>query len=102
VASGGIAAPAKARADPWIAMARDRWIGNAPWCIVSIILGARDIADNQVKGFIVGGTRQRPAFSVEKIENKIARRWFPETANITLMRDVSSDANDQQKERRVK
>src|ERR1700736_5828108 len=45
-------------------------IGNAPWCDVSIIW-ARDVADNQVKGFIVEN-KTTPGFSVEKIENKIA------------------------------
>jgi glutaryl-CoA dehydrogenase len=47
-----------------------KWIGNSPWCDVSIIW-ARDVADNQVKGFIVEN-KTTPGFSVEKIHNKIA------------------------------
>jgi alkylation response protein AidB-like acyl-CoA dehydrogenase len=47
-------------------------IGNSPWCDLSIIW-ARDVADNQVKGFIVEN-KTTPGFSVEKIQNKIALR----------------------------
>ena len=47
-----------------------KWIGNSPWCDISIIW-ARDVADNQVKGFIVEN-KTTPGFSVEKIQNKIA------------------------------
>jgi glutaryl-CoA dehydrogenase len=47
-----------------------KWIGNAPWCDISIIW-ARDVADNQVKGFIVEN-KTTPGFSVEKVEHKIA------------------------------
>ena len=47
-----------------------RWIGNAPWCDVSVIW-ARDVADNQVKAFVVEN-KTTPGFSVEKIQNKIA------------------------------
>ena len=43
---------------------------NAPWCDISIIW-ARDLADNQVKGFIVEN-KTTPGFSVEKMQNKIA------------------------------
>ena len=60
----------KREGDTWILNGEKRWIGNAPWCDVSIIW-ARDLADNQVKGFIVEN-KTSPGFSVEKIENKIA------------------------------
>ena len=50
--SGGMTTTAKREDDSWILNGQKRWIGNAPWCDVSIIW-ARDIADNQVKGFIV-------------------------------------------------
>jgi alkylation response protein AidB-like acyl-CoA dehydrogenase len=49
-----------------------KWIGNAPWCDVTIVW-ARDVGDNQVKGFIVEN-KTTPGFSVEKIQNKIALR----------------------------
>src|ERR1700757_4011146 len=69
-ASGGLLTTAKREGDSWILNGEKRWIGNAPWCDVSIIW-ARDVADNQVKGFIVEN-KTTPGFSVEKIENKIA------------------------------
>src|SRR5437763_14480323 len=50
-ASGGLLTTAKREGDTWILNGEKRWIGNAPWCDVSIIW-ARDVADNQVKGFI--------------------------------------------------
>src|SRR5437879_7602076 len=51
-ASGGLLTTAKRDGDTWILNGEKRWIGNAPWCDVSIIW-ARDVVDNQVKGFIV-------------------------------------------------
>src|ERR1700733_2452950 len=69
-ASGGLTTTAKREGDSWILNGEKRWIGNAPWCDVSIIW-ARDVADNQVKGFIVEN-KTTPGFSVEKIQNKIA------------------------------
>ena len=68
--SGGLLTTAKREGDTWILNGEKRWIGNAPWCDVSIIW-ARDLADNQVKGFIVEN-KSTPGFSVEKIEHKIA------------------------------
>src|SRR6202012_4012297 len=69
-ASGGLLTTAKREGDTWILNGEKRWIGNAPWCDVSVIW-ARDIADNQVKGFIVEN-KTTPGFTVEKIQNKIA------------------------------
>src|ERR1700726_2651 len=80
-ASGGLTTTAKRDGDSWILNGEKRWIGNAPWCHVSIIW-ARDIADNQVKGFIVENKRT-PGFSVEKIENKIALKGV-QNGHITL------------------
>src|ERR1700722_17716971 len=51
-ASGGLTTMAKREGDSWILNGEKRWIGNAPWCDVSVIW-ARDLTDNQVKGFIV-------------------------------------------------
>jgi glutaryl-CoA dehydrogenase len=67
---GGLTTTAKRDGDTWIINGQKKWIGNAPWCDVSIIW-ARDVADNQVKGFIVEN-KTTPGFSVEKIQNKIA------------------------------
>src|SRR5271165_2967544 len=68
--SGGMLTTAKREGDGWVLNGEKRWIGNAPWCDISIIW-ARDVADNQVKGFIVEN-KTTPGFSVEKIQNKIA------------------------------
>jgi alkylation response protein AidB-like acyl-CoA dehydrogenase len=70
-AGGGLLTTAKRQGDTWILNGQKRWIGNAPWCDLSIIW-ARDVDDNQVKGFIV--ENHTPGFSVEKIQNKVALR----------------------------
>src|SRR5882724_320735 len=80
-ASRGLQTTAKREGDTWILNGEKRWIGNAPWCDVSIIW-ARDLADNQVKGFIVEN-KTTPGFSVEKIENKIALKVV-QNGHITL------------------
>jgi alkylation response protein AidB-like acyl-CoA dehydrogenase len=80
-ASGGLTTTAKREGDTWILNGEKRWIGNAPWCDVSIIW-ARDLADNQVKGFIVEN-KSTPGFSVDKIENKIALK-IVQNGHITL------------------
>jgi alkylation response protein AidB-like acyl-CoA dehydrogenase len=69
---GGLTTTAKREGDSWILNGQKKWIGNAPWCDVSIIW-ARDVADNQVKGFIVEN-KTTAGFKVEKIQNKIALR----------------------------
>src|SRR5438876_3747570 len=80
-ASGGLLTTAKRDGDTWILNGEKRWIGNAPWCDMSIIW-ARDVADNQVKGFIVEN-KTTPGFSVEKIENKVALKVV-QNGHITL------------------
>jgi alkylation response protein AidB-like acyl-CoA dehydrogenase len=80
-ASGGLTTTAKREGDTWILNGEKRWIGNAPWCDISIIW-ARDLADNQVKGFIVEN-KTTPGFSVDKIENKIALKVV-QNGHITL------------------
>ena len=69
-ASGGLTTTAKRDGDTWVINGQKKWIGNSPWCDISIIW-ARDVDDNQVKGFIVEN-KSTPGFSVEKIQNKIA------------------------------
>ena len=80
-ASGGLTTTAKREGDAWILNGEKRWIGNAPWCDLSIIW-ARDLADNQVKGFIVEN-KTTPGFSVTKIEHKIALKVV-QNGHITL------------------
>ncbi len=79
--SGGMTTTAKREGDTWILNGQKRWIGNAPWCDVWIIW-ARDVADNQVKGFIVEN-KTTPGFTVEKIEDKIALKVV-QNGQITL------------------
>jgi glutaryl-CoA dehydrogenase len=69
--SGGLTTTAKRDGDTWVLNGQKRWIGNSTWCDLSIIW-ARDLADNQVKGFIV-----------EKIEHKIALKVV-QNGQITL------------------
>jgi alkylation response protein AidB-like acyl-CoA dehydrogenase len=69
-ASGGLTTTAKREGDTWILNGQKKWIGNAPWCDVSVIW-ARDLADDQVKAFIVEN-KTTPGFTVGKIQNKIA------------------------------
>src|SRR5438445_1895561 len=79
--SGGLTTTAKRDGDSWILNGQKRWIGNAAWCDVSIIW-ARDLADKQVKGFIVEN-KTTPGFSVDKIENKVALKVV-QNGHITL------------------
>ena len=79
--SGGLTTTAKRDGDTWTLNGEKRWIGNAPWCDVSVIW-ARDLDDNQVKGFIVEN-KTTPGFSVDKIENKIALKVV-QNGHITL------------------
>ena len=69
-ASGGLTTTAKREGDTWTINGQKRWIGNSPWCDISVIW-ARDLADNHVKAFIVEN-KTTPGFKVEKIQNKIA------------------------------
>ena len=89
-AGGGLLTTAKREGDTWILNGQKRWIGNAPWCDVSVIW-ARDVADNQVKGFIVEN-KTTPGFSVAKIERKVALRVV-QNGVITLDNCRVSEAN---------
>jgi len=80
-ASGGLLTTAKREGATWVLNGQKRWIGNAPWCDISVIW-ARDVADNQVKGFIVEN-KTTPGFSVTKIENKIALKMV-QNGEITM------------------
>ena len=73
---GGLMTTAKREGDTWVLNGQKRWIGNAPWCDISIIW-AKDVADNQVKGFIVEN-KTTPGFSVEKIREQDRAEGRPE------------------------
>ena len=78
--AGGTRTTARRDGDHWILNGAKRWIGNATfsdWVVVY----ARDVADNQVKAFLVDTAL--PGFSATKIENKISLRTV-QNADITL------------------
>ncbi len=70
-AAGGLTTTAKRNGDTWTLNGQKKWIGNATFADV-IIIWAKDVDDNQVKGFLV--TKDAPGFSVEKIKGKMALR----------------------------
>ncbi|HLZ82737.1 MAG TPA: acyl-CoA dehydrogenase family protein [Caulobacteraceae bacterium] len=92
--AGGLTTTAQRDGDTWILNGQKKWIGNAPWCDISIIW-ARDLADNQVKGFIVEN-KTTPGFSVEKIENKMALKVV-QNGQITMDNCRVPEANRLQK-----
>src|SRR5881628_1816081 len=79
-ASGGLTTTARREGDTWVLNGQKKWIGNATWGDLTIIW-ARDLADNQVKGFIV--ENKTPGFKADKIEHKMALRVV-QNALITL------------------
>ena len=93
--SGGMTTTAKRDGDTWILNGQKKWIGNAPWCDISIIW-ARDVDDNQVKGFIVEN-KTTPGFSVEKITDKMALKVV-QNGHITLKDCRVPEANRLQRD----
>ncbi|WP_350003690.1 acyl-CoA dehydrogenase family protein [Pseudarthrobacter sp. WHRI 8279] len=85
--AGGTRTTARREGDSWILNGEKRWIGNATfsdWVVVY----ARDLADDKVKGFLVDTALD--GFSASKIENKIALRTV-QNADIKLDNVVVSD-----------
>ncbi len=78
--SGGLTTTARREGDSWILNGQKKWIGNATFSDVTVIW-ARDVADNQVKGFLV--EKGTPGFKPEKLKDKIALRVV-QNALITL------------------
>ncbi|RDH74498.1 acyl-CoA dehydrogenase [Mycolicibacterium moriokaense] len=70
-ASRGLQTTAQRVGDEWILNGHKKWIGNAPFGDLTVIW-ARDVADNQVKGFVVDN--RLPGFTVEKQQHKFALR----------------------------
>jgi len=79
-AAGGLGTTARREGDTWVLNGQKKWIGNATWCNLTIIW-ARDVADGQVKGFIV--ENDTPGFKAEKIQHKMSLRAV-QNALITL------------------
>src|SRR6201991_4698976 len=79
-ASGGLTTTARRDGDTWVLNGQKKWIGNATFGDLTVIW-AKDVADEQVKGFIVAN--DSPGFSTTKLEDKIALR-IVQNAVITL------------------
>ncbi|MCU1642191.1 MAG: acyl-CoA dehydrogenase [Nocardia sp.] len=79
-ASGGLRTTARREGDTWVLNGDKKWIGNATFGDLTVIW-AKDVADGQVKGFVVANNR--PGFHTEKLEDKIALRVV-QNALITL------------------
>ncbi|GAA5512767.1 acyl-CoA dehydrogenase [Deinococcus carri] len=78
--AGGLTTTARREGDTWVLNGEKKWIGNATLADV-VVVWARDVADNQVKGFLV--RTENPGYHVEKIEGKVALR-IVENGHITL------------------
>jgi len=79
-AAGGLETTCRRDGDDWVLNGQKKWIGNATFADFTIIW-ARDLADSQVKGFLVD--RETPGFAAKKIEDKMALRTV-QNAEITL------------------
>ncbi|PZF73311.1 acyl-CoA dehydrogenase [Taibaiella soli] len=69
--AGGLTTTAKRNGDSWTLNGQKKWIGNSTFADV-IIIWARDVDDDNVKGFLV--RRGTPGIEVEKMEDKMALR----------------------------
>lgn len=79
-AAGGLTTTCRREGDEWVLNGQKKWIGNATFSDITIIW-ARDLEDQQVKGFIV--RKENPGFHPEKMENKMALRTV-QNALITM------------------
>ncbi len=78
--AGGLTTTCRREGDSWVITGKKRWIGNASFADINVVW-ARDVDDNQVKGFVV--EKGTPGFSAEVIKNKIALRVV-QNADVTL------------------
>jgi glutaryl-CoA dehydrogenase len=79
-AAGGLTTTARRDGDVWVLNGQKKWIGNATFAD-HVIIWARDVDDNQVKGFVVH--KGAEGFSPAKMTHKIALRVV-QNALITL------------------
>ncbi|HXW47635.1 MAG TPA: acyl-CoA dehydrogenase family protein [Streptosporangiaceae bacterium] len=78
--AGGLTTTARRDGDVWVLNGQKKWIGNATFAD-HVIVWARDVDGNQVKGFVVH--KGAEGFSPVKIRDKIALRVV-QNALITL------------------
>ena len=76
----GLTTTARRDGDEWVLDGQKKWIGNATFADY-VVIWARDVEDNQVKGFVV--EPPAPGFSTTKMRDKIALRVV-QNASITL------------------
>lgn len=88
-AAGGLTTTAKRIGNKWVLNGQKKWIGNATFSDVTIIW-ARDVADNEVKGFLVRKGTQ--GIAVDKMQDKMALR-IVQNGLITLT-DCEVDEQD--------
>jgi glutaryl-CoA dehydrogenase len=92
-AAGGLTTTARREGNTWLLNGAKKWIGNATFADLTVIW-ARDVDDNQVKGFVV--ERGTPGFSPTKMEGKIALRAV-QNAHIELRDCRVAESNRLQK-----
>lgn len=85
----GLRTTAEKRGDTWVLNGAKRWIGNATFSDICIIW-AKDVADKQVKGFIV--PTNTPGYVATKIERKQSLR-IVQNADIVLTDVVVPDSH---------
>jgi glutaryl-CoA dehydrogenase len=78
--AGGLSTTARREGDGWILDGAKRWIGGASTADVLAVF-ARDVADGQVKAFLVD--REASGVALEKIHGKTSLRMM-QNAHITL------------------
>jgi glutaryl-CoA dehydrogenase len=76
----GMRTTARRDGDSWVLDGAKRWIGNGTFADVVVVF-ARDVADDQVKTFVV--ERGTPGFTASKIEDKFALRTV-QNADLTF------------------
>lgn len=87
--AGGLTTTCQRTEDGWVLNGQKKWIGNATFADL-IIIWARDIDDQNVKGFIV--EKGNPGLQVEKIKDKMALR-IVQNGLITLKDCVIKEEN---------
>jgi glutaryl-CoA dehydrogenase len=80
--AAGLTTTARRDGDTWVLNGQKKWIGNATFADVTVVW-ARDLDDNQVKGFLV--EKGTPGFRTTKMEDKIALR---------VVQNAAIDLND--------
>ena len=78
--SVGLETTARREGNEWVINGRKRWPGNAVWCDY-IVVYARDVADKQVKAFVV--EKDNPGYKATKIQGKMSLR-ITQNADIIL------------------